>query len=136
MLHHHRREPDPASPDAVDREIGLVIREAAARVRTVEELVQRCKDDTCPGSELARDGGRIMIDYAHLRQRLERLPQTPRVQHVAELLNFEQTLLHQALLYAFRPESPDKWRLLADLGGGRGAPSEDLERLAAESGPC
>ena len=102
-------------------------------VPQVHELVQRCTAHPDPGQELARACGEVVSAYLDLRKRVWVMPQTPQTHHVEQLLDYQQQILEQAALLAFRPRlgSGGRWAALAArFGHETDAPGEQLIQLA------
>jgi hypothetical protein len=69
---------------------------------------------------LARRGAQVATVYRVLRDALCQLPDSPARAEADQLLNFHHQLLQQALLLAFRPDSPERERVAAHCRGGLG----------------
>jgi hypothetical protein len=117
----------------VDTELRLVVLEGASLVPRVRELVQRCTTDPDPGQDLARACGQVVSDYLDLRKRLWAMPQNAQIRRVELLLDYQQQILEQAALLAFRPRlgSGGRWAALAArFGHETDVPGEQLIQLA------
>ena len=117
----------------VDTELRLVVLEGASMVPQVHELVQRCTTHPDPGQELARACGEVVSAYLDLRKRVWVMPQNPLTRHVEQLLDYQQQILEQAALLAFRPRlgSSGRWAALAArFGRVSDAPGDELIQLA------
>jgi hypothetical protein len=116
-----------------DTELRLIVFEAASLVPLVRAVVQRCTTDPDPGQELARACHTVTQGYLELRKRIWAMPETPENHHVERLLNYQQHILEQAGLLAFRPRlgGHDSWAALAQrFGHHADGPGDELIRLA------
>ena len=117
----------------VDTELRLIVLEGASLVPNVHELVQRCTTDPDPGQDLARACGQVVSDYLDLRKRLWAMPQNAQIRQIERLLDYQQQILEQGALLAFRPRlgSSGRWAALAArFGQVSDAPGDELIRLA------
>jgi hypothetical protein len=115
---------------AEEDELRTIVTRGAALVSGAEAVVREAREMADRGSELGRRGHEIAAEYFHLRQWLARLPATPTTEQVGQALNFEQQMVDQALVLAYRPDSPDKQRLADHFGDADSAPTRRLLELA------
>lgn len=117
--------------DNVDPELAEVIRAGAKLLPAVDRAIEHCRTVPDPGGGLAQECGDLVSAYLGLRKQVWKMPTSALVQKVEQLLNYEQQILQQASLLAFRPHDKYWVRLAKDFGAS-GGPSDELIQLAAE----
>jgi signal transduction histidine kinase len=108
----------------------LVLVEAAVTLQAdTSEVIRRCLDrDSRPGSELARQVGRLTSGYAYLISQVDELPSSFAVDEAARLLRYHHMLLAETARYTYNaPNSSPNDRWLFD--GSLGPPAARLRRL-------
>lgn len=118
---------------ASEAQLREIIREAATMVPEASSLVHRCRTERDPGQDLAVACGRVASAYFALRERVRSLTSTPQTKHVEQLLNFQQQVLEQASLLAFRPRDGHWHDLARRFGEDSSAPSDELLRLSRDT---
>jgi hypothetical protein len=113
-------------------ETAEVIRAAATLVPTVVHLIDRCKTEPDPGSELARACGETVSKLCALQARLSDQTSNALVRQVDLLLGCQVRLLAEASALAFRPRGPAWDRVAARFGDSWGAASDAFIDLAAQ----
>jgi hypothetical protein len=114
------------------RDLSDVICAGAALLPRVDYVVWRCRTDADPGGELARACGELVSKYCALRDRLSAMPRSALSSRVEQLLSYQQQIVRQASLLAFRPRDSHWPALATAFGDGAGAPTRELQRLAAD----
>lgn len=118
---------------AAEQELCEIIRAAATMVPEASSLVHRCRTEEQPRQELAVACGRVAPAYFVLRERVRDLASTPQTKHAEQLLNFQQQILEQASMLAFRPRDGHWQDLARRFGEDTSAPAEELLRLCQEA---
>ncbi len=116
----------PPPPSLTLRE---VVEEAVAWQDEAEAVIELCVPAGGKTQVLARRGALVATVYGSLRGSLASLPPSPLVREVEGLVNHHQLLLQQALLLAFRCDSPLRERAAAHCRGGLGDPGRRLRVL-------
>lgn len=116
--------------DHVSAELAEVIAAGSALIPDVELVVARCRTEPDPGRDLAVECGRIASAYFALRKRLWPMPKSELRDTIEGLLNYQQQLVEQASMLAYRPHDSHWDRLASRFGAGGGAPADELARLA------
>jgi signal transduction histidine kinase len=111
------------------RSLLVLVQAAVALQADTAAVIGRCLDRECsPGSELARQVGRLTSGYAYLISQVDALPSSSAVDEAASLLRYHHMLLAETARYTYNaPNSDvnDRWQ----FDGTLGPPAERLRRL-------
>lgn len=106
-----------------------VLEEALIWQPEAEECIAACVAPGGKTAELARRTALVSTAYAGLLEVAQGLAPTPEQQEAVRLLTFHHRLVHEALYFGFRPDSPSRDQVAARFRGGLAAPGQRLAAL-------
>lgn len=106
-----------------------ILQEAVEWQHEAEAVIELCVPAGGKTQSLARRGAQVATVYRVLRESLSQVPASPTRDEVDLLLNYHHQLLQQALLLAFRTDSPARERVASHCRGGLAEPGRRLRIL-------
>jgi hypothetical protein len=97
-----------------------ILSQAVSWQPEAEAVIADCVPPGGKTQSLARRGARVALAYRVLRDAVHDLPDSPPALAASQLLDCHALLVEQALLLAFRPDSPQRERIARHLRGGLG----------------